>query len=125
MNDIIQLFIEETKERRAEVLERNRQKRKLRPKPEKVRKYEYSFDAIERMDQRRYDKQREMEGTVTAKQKEILTDFSNGLTLHLIAMKNRVTMGTVVNHLFNIRNRLDALNNVHAVKIAVQKGLIN
>ena len=125
MQEIFLQWSIESKERRAEVLEENRKNVKRKSKPPRVRKQApYSEDALERMDQRRWEKQRAMEGTLAPRQAEMLTDYSKGLKLYQIAMKYRVTMGTVVNQLQNIRNRLDTINNVHSVRVALQKGLI-
>ncbi|MYC28156.1 MAG: hypothetical protein F4X63_09230 [Nitrospira sp. SB0662_bin_26] len=126
MQDVIEGMIADRKERKARLAEsiRQRRKRQHKRKNPKARQYEFSEDALARMDQRRYNKQIEREGTITPKQAAYLTDYSNGLSLTIIAMKNRVSMGAVVNQLSRIRERLDAFNNVHAVKIALQKGLI-
>ena len=76
------------------------------------------------MDQRKYNRAIEREYTLTPRQAEILTAYSKGLRLKFIAMKYRITEGMVAAHLQHARFRLFAKNNMHAVRIALQKGLI-
>ena len=121
-DEILLSLIHETKERQAGNAEQNRPQHK--PKPPKERIYRHSQDALERMDQRFYDKAREREGTLTPRQTQILTAYSNGFTTGCIALKYGIGRNSVVTYLKYARNRLDALSNPHAVKIAVQKGLI-
>ena len=119
---------EETAEIKAEYAQktraRNKKLNKQRTKVPKPKKFEYSEEAQARMDQRRYNAEIERQGTLTPRQKEILTDYSNGLRFDLVAAKNKITVGAVGDHLVRIRLRLCAYTNAHAVKIAVQKGLI-
>ena len=115
-------LMEETKERQANIAEQNRPQHK--PKQPKERVYQHSEDSLERMDQRFYDNAREREGSLTPRQTQILTDYSNGFTTGCIALKYGINRGSVVAYLSYARTRLEALSNPHAVKIAVQKGLI-
>ena len=84
----------------------------------------YSEDARERMDQAKYNRAVEREFTLTPRQAQILTAYSKGLRLKFIAMKYKICVGMVAAHLVNIRYRLFAKNNMHAVRIALQKDLI-
>ena len=121
-DEILLSLIQETKERQADNAEQNRPQHK--PKPPKERIYRHSEDSLERMDQRFYDNAREREGKLTPRQTQILTAYANGLTTGCIALKYGINRGSVVTYLSYARTRLDALSNPHAVKLAVQRGLI-
>ena len=84
----------------------------------------FSEDARERMDQRKYNRAVEREFTLTPRQAQILTAYSKGLRLKFIAMKYKICVSMVAAHLVNIRYRLFAKTNMHAVRIALQKDLI-
>ena len=84
----------------------------------------YSEDARERMDQAKYNRAVEREFTLTPRQAQILTAYSKGLRLKFIAMKYKICVSMVAAHLVNARYRLFAKNNMHAVRIALQKDLI-
>ena len=84
----------------------------------------FSEDAVERMDQRKYNRAVEREFTLTPRQAQILTAYSKGLRLKFIAMKYKICVSMAAAHLQNARYRLFAKNNMHAVRIALQKGLI-
>lgn len=129
ISEINREWREEAAERRADFArktrERNKKMNKQRTKVPKPRKQKpYSEDALARMDQRRYNAEIKRQGTLTPRQKEILTDYSNGLRFDLVAAKNKITVGAVGDHLVRIRLRLCAYTNAHAVKRALQLGLI-
>ena len=88
------------------------------------RSMRFSEDARERMDQAKYNRAVEREFTLTPRQAQILTAYSKGLRLKFIAMKYKICVSMVAAHLVNIRYRLFAKNNMHAVRIALQKDLI-
>ena len=85
----------------------------------------FSEDARERMDQAKYNRAVEREFTLTPRQAEILTAYSKGLRLKFIAMKYKICVSRVAAHLQNARYRLFAKNNMHAVRIALQRNLIH
>ena len=93
-----------------------------KPKPKPKRKI--SEDARARMDQRLWNRQIERENSLTDRQRSILFDVSSGLPLVVIAARHNTRRESIVRSLRHIRERLDALNNVHAVAIALRKGLI-
>ena len=100
-------------------------KRKHKPRGKGIRRtFTYSDEARERMDQRSYERALQRQGTLTPRQREILTDYARGLMFQTIAMKNRITIARVGTLLQHARERLDARNNAHAVAIALRKGLI-
>ena len=118
---------EHTKEKRAEQIERcvwpKQKPKQPKPKPQK-RKYVLSEEAKQRREERYYANLAKQDETLTPAQKQVLTDLSNGLQHRAVAVKNRIAQGTVAAYMYRIRERLGAHSNHHAIKIAVQKGLI-
>lgn len=114
---------EESQERIADLAEDMRKHIK-RPKAKPRGTRNFSDEARERMDQRFYERQRALEGTLTGRQKEIVTDYANGFLYRSMARKYGICIETVRNTLYKARKRMDARNNVHLVKLCVQKGLI-
>ena len=115
---------EESQDRVAECAEHMRKSIK-RPKAKPRGTRNFSDEARERMDQRFYERQRALEGTLTGRQKEIVTDYANGFLYRSMARKYGICLETVRNTLYKARKRMDARNNVHLVKLCVQKGLIS
>ena len=97
---------------------------RARKKPPKPVKYKWTGDARERRDAKIYAGQVARDGTLTPKQKEVVTDLANGYLLRSIAKKHHLTNGGIIYHLREARERLGALSNPNLVKIAVQRGLI-
>ena len=125
--EMTEKFIDESKERRALAVSYARsfiKPKAPQPEPGPKRDYHFSEDARERMDQRRYQNQIEAENTLSEKQHAVLTNYSNGLPLMLIAARLGLTRCAVVRRLRRIRERLETLNNAHSVAVALRKGLI-
>jgi len=62
--------------------------------------------------------------TLTKREKEIMTLVASGVKQKKIAADLGVTYETVQTHFKNVRLKLNAMNTVHAVTIAVAKHLI-
>jgi DNA-binding NarL/FixJ family response regulator len=62
--------------------------------------------------------------TLTARQCEVLTLLAGGHTNSSIAQTLGITLGTVKNHVEAILQRLCADNRRHAVRLAVEAGVL-
>ncbi|QWX10257.1 hypothetical protein PP411_gp58 [Vibrio phage vB_VpP_BT-1011] len=61
---------------------------------------------------------------ITPRQLQVLRLYANGLTSIEIAAELAISVRTVEQHLQGVRRDLDAKNSVHAVALAMQKGII-
>lgn len=61
---------------------------------------------------------------ITPRQLQVLRLYANGLTSIEIAAELAISVRTVEQHLQGARRDLDAKNSVHAVALAMQKGII-
>ena len=114
-----------TKKRKSESAARAatyRKKPKVR-RPERGTK-NFSDSALERMDLRRHNAAIAREGTFTKRQAEVFQHVANGIPLRLIALKLHIAYGTLLQHVYRGRQRLEGKNNVNTVAIALRKGLI-
>lgn len=65
-----------------------------------------------------------MRSKLTARQLQVLTLASQGHSHQMIADDLGISLQTVKNHLTEIHERMEANNTVHAVVMAMEKGLI-
>ncbi|WVH05499.1 hypothetical protein KKJFFJLC_00015 [Vibrio phage vB_VpaS_PGB] len=61
---------------------------------------------------------------ITPRQLQVLRLYANGLTSIEIAAELTISVRTVEEHLRGCRKELGAKNSVHAVAMAIQKGII-